>query len=126
MSLPGGPIYRGEVRLPHARMMRRTLARLATSSGQVWWALVQFFNLAEARLCVGCSSCGEYGIPDGGRGLGLNLELAEVELIFANALEEFDAGDGDFCSSKSFEAEHRADPGFDRTVILVNNIIQIF
>jgi hypothetical protein len=32
-------------------------------------ALVQFFNLAEAGLCVGCSSCGEYGIPDGGRGL---------------------------------------------------------
>jgi len=39
-------------------------------------------------------------------------------LIFANPVEEFDAGDGNFCSSKLLEAEHRTDPGFYRTVIL--------
>jgi hypothetical protein len=50
----------------------------------------------------------------------------EVELIFANAVEKFDADDGDFCSSEPLEAEHRAEPGFYRTVILFNDIVQVF
>jgi hypothetical protein len=45
-------------------------------------------------------------------------------LIFANAVEEFDAGDGDFCSSEPLEVEHRTNPGFYRTVILFNDIVQ--
>jgi hypothetical protein len=46
-------------------------------------------------------------------------------LIFANAVEEFDAGDGNFCSSEPPEAEHGSDPGFYRTVILFNHIVQV-
>jgi hypothetical protein len=44
-------------------------------------------------------------------------------LIFTNAVDEFDAGDGDFGSSEPLEAEHRTDPGFARTVILFNDIV---
>jgi hypothetical protein len=87
---------------------------------------VQISNLAETGLCFGCFSCGEYGIPHRGRGVGLNLKFAEVELVFANAVEKFDAGDGDFCSSESFEAEHSADSGFYRTMVLFDDIVEIF
>jgi hypothetical protein len=38
--------------------------------------LVQISNLAETGLCFGCFSCGEYGIPHRGRGVGLNLKYA--------------------------------------------------
>jgi hypothetical protein len=33
-------------------------------------------------------------------------KLAQIELVFADAMEEFDAGDGNFWSSESLEAEH--------------------
>lgn len=54
------------------------------------------------------------------------MKFAEVELVFANAVEKFDAGDGDFRSSESLEAEHGTDPGFYPTVILLNDIVEIF
>ena len=46
--------------------------------------------------------------------------------MFANAVEKFDAGDGYFCSSESFEAEHGADSGFYRTMVLFDDIVEIF
>ena len=42
------------------------------------------------------------------------------------AVEKFDAGDGDFCPSEPLEAEHGTDPGFYRTMILFNDIVEIF
>ena len=45
---------------------------------------------------------------------------------FANAVETFDAGDGNFCASESFEAEHGADSGFDRTTVLFDDNVEIF
>lgn len=53
--------------------------------------LAQISNLAEAGLCFGCLSSSEDGVPHRGRGIGLNLQFADVELDFANAAEKFDA-----------------------------------
>ena len=47
-------------------------------------------------------------------------------MVFANAVETFDAGDGNLCASESFEAEHGADSGFDRTMVLFDDIVEIF
>jgi hypothetical protein len=51
--------------------------------------------------------------------------LADVEMVSADAMEEFDAGDGNFCSSESLEAEHGADPGFHASMILFEYIAEI-
>jgi hypothetical protein len=44
---------------------------------------VQILTLADAGLCFGCFSCGEYGISYSRCRFGLNLKFAEIELIFA-------------------------------------------
>ena len=84
------------------------------------------FGMVATSLCSNCFSCGEHSSPDGGCGFGLNLKFAEVELVFANAVEKFDAGDGNFCSSEPFEAEHGTYPGFYGTMVLFNDIVEIF
>ena len=89
-------------------------------------ALVQIFNLVDAALCFDCSSCGERGIPQCGRGFGMNWQFAEFELVFANTVEEFDTGDCDSCPLKSLEAEHGTDPGFHASMILLNHVVEIF
>jgi hypothetical protein len=84
------------------------------------------FGVVATSLCSNCFSCGEHSSPDGGCGFGLNLKFAQVELVFANAVEKFDAGDGNFCSSEPFEAEHGTYPGFYSTMVLFNDIVEIF
>jgi hypothetical protein len=84
------------------------------------------FGLVATSLCSNCFSCGQHSSPYGGCGFGLNLKFAEVELVFANAVEKFDTGDGDFCSLELLEAEYGTDPGFYRTMVLFNDIIEIF
>ena len=84
------------------------------------------FGLIAISSYSNCFSCGEHSSPYGGCGFGLNLKFAEVELVFANAVEKFDAGDGNFCSSEPFEAEHWTYPGFYRTMVLFNDIVEIF
>jgi len=54
------------------------------------------------------------------------LKFGEVKLVFANTVKKFDTGDGDFCSSDPLEAEHGTDPGFYRTMVLFNDIVEIF
>ena len=49
-----------------------------------------------------------------------------MELVFADAVEKFDAGNGGLGSSELLEAKHGADPGFDRTVVLFDDIVEIF
>jgi hypothetical protein len=41
-------------------------------------------------------------------------------------VHEFDAGDRRCSSPKTLEAEHRTEPQLDRSVILFDQIIQIF
>ena len=84
------------------------------------------FGVVATSLCSNCFSCGEHSSPDGRCGFGLNMKFAEVELVFTNAVEKFDAGDGDFRSSKLLEAEHGTYPGFYSTMVLFNDIVEIF
>jgi hypothetical protein len=47
-------------------------------------------------------------------------------LVFADAVEKFHADNGDFGSSELLEAKHGANPGFDRTVVVFDDIVEIF
>jgi hypothetical protein len=84
------------------------------------------FGLIAISSYSNCFSCGEHSSPYGGCGFGLNLKFAEAEVVFANAVEKFDAGDGDFCSSEPLEAEHGTYPAFYRSMVLFNDIVKIF
>jgi hypothetical protein len=53
-------------------------------------------------------------------------QFSWVELVFADAVESFDAGDSDFGSAKSLETEHRANPRLHSAMILLNDVIEIF
>jgi hypothetical protein len=53
------------------------------------------------------------------------MELPQGELSFANTAEQFDSSDGGCCAIEIFEAEHWSGPGFDTTVILFDQIVQI-
>ena len=69
---------------------------------------------------------GEYRIPECRDSLVVETETPQGELPFANTVEQFDAGDGRSCAIKVLEAEHRSGPGFDTTVILFDQIVQVF
>jgi hypothetical protein len=47
-------------------------------------------------------------------------------LTFSDPVHEFDAGDRRRGSSKLLEAEHRTKPQLDRSVILLNQIVEVF
>jgi hypothetical protein len=47
-------------------------------------------------------------------------------LSFANTTEQFDAGDGRGCTIEVLEAKHRPGSGFNTSVILFDQIIQVF
>jgi hypothetical protein len=48
------------------------------------------------------------------------------ELAFANHMHQFDAGQDRARRSKRFETEHRPRDTFDRAVILLDNVVEIF
>jgi hypothetical protein len=50
----------------------------------------------------------------------------EFELIFPDAMHEFDVGNRRCGSPKLLEAEHRTKPEFDRSVILLGQIVYVF
>ena len=58
--------------------------------------------------------------------LSLAPSFPELELTFPEPMYQFDAGDRRCSSSKILEAEHRTEPKLDRSVILFDQIIQIF
>jgi hypothetical protein len=55
----------------------------------------------------------------------LLFHAASTAFELADAVEKFEAGNGDFGSSEILEAEHGADLGFDRTVVLFDDIVQV-
>src|ERR1700733_1244823 len=71
-------------------------------------------------------SCGEDCVPNFGRGLVLDAKLSEFELTLPDPMDEFDAGNRRCGSAEILEAEHRTKPQFDRSVILFDQIVQIF
>ena len=64
--------------------------------------------------------------PNFGRGSSSGSKFAQCELTFPDAMHEFNASDGDRRMSKSLEPEHRTQPKFDGSMILFNEIFQVF
>jgi hypothetical protein len=52
--------------------------------------------------------------------------FSEFELTLPDPMDEFDAGNRRCGSAEILEAEHRTKPQFDRSVILFDQIVQIF
>ena len=55
-----------------------------------------------------------------------DAKLVEFELTLSDPVHEFDAGDGRRGSSKMLEAEHRTKPQLDRSMVLFNQIVDVF
>ena len=55
----------------------------------------------------------------------MNAKLPESELALSDPMHEFDAGNGGRGSSKVLEAEHRSEPQLDRSVILLDQIVDV-
>src|SRR5271155_5320986 len=70
-------------------------------------------------------SCSKNGFPNLGTGFVLNAKLPESELALSDPMHEFDAGDRRRGSSKVLEAEHRTEPQLDRSVILLDQIVDV-
>src|SRR5271163_3350504 len=71
-------------------------------------------------------SRGEHCIPNLRSGFVFDAKLTEFELTFSDPVHEFDAGDRRCGSPKLLEAEHRTKPQLDRSVILLNQIVEVF
>ena len=48
-----------------------------------------------------------------------------LQLTFADHVHEFNAGNGNGCGPERFESQHRPGHSLDRTVVLLDNIIEI-
>jgi hypothetical protein len=68
-------------------------------------------------------SCGENSIPDFGRPVVFDAKLSEFELTFHDAMHEFDAGDGDGGTLKSFQPKHWTQTKFDGSMVLLDQIV---
>ena len=55
-----------------------------------------------------------------------DAKLVEFELTLSDPVHEFDAGDRRRGSSKPLEAEHRTKPQLDRSMVLFNQIVDVF
>jgi hypothetical protein len=64
-------------------------------------------------------------IPDLRRRLLCDSELAKRELPLPNAMYKLNAGKRDLRRDEILESQHRPDAGLDRTMILLDQIIQI-
>jgi hypothetical protein len=47
-----------------------------------------------------------------------------MELAFANAMQQLDAGDSNGSVAKAFEPEHHVHPGFDVTMVMLDQVVQ--
>ena len=56
----------------------------------------------------------------------MNTQTSKCELTFANAMHQLDAGNRDGRVSESLEPEHRTDALFDGSMILFDQVAQIF
>ncbi|MGF6810795.1 hypothetical protein OKW30_005987 [Paraburkholderia sp. Clong3] len=53
------------------------------------------------------------------------MHAGEIELAFANAMHQFDAGEGNGGAVEPLEPKHHVYPRFDVAVILLNEVIQV-
>jgi hypothetical protein len=71
------------------------------------------------------ASGGEHSIPNFRRRLLCDSELAKRELTLPNTMEKLNAGKRELRRSEILESQHRPDAALDRTLILLDQIIQI-
>lgn len=88
--------------------------------------LVQFKRGRRRSPRVSFLLCRQHCIPDSGRTSVFEPQSAEVELALVDPAEQFDAGDRDRRRPEPFESEHRTDAKFHATVVLLDQVIQIF
>jgi hypothetical protein len=81
---------------------------------------------ATKRSGTLCGSRGENRIPNFGRSFVFDAKLSEFELIFPDPMHELDAGNCRSGSAEFLETEHRNKPKLNRSVILLDQIIQVF
>src|SRR5258708_30458081 len=114
----------------------RTRTTLSGQSEPVWLRFADVeqvrrlwckrYRSSNQRLGSRHWSRGEHCIPNLGSGFVFDAKLAEFELTFSDPVHEFDAGDRRCGSPKLLEAEHRTNPQLDRSVILLNQIVEVF
>ena len=100
---------------------------IAAAPDVILAALVQTFGInATKRSGTLRGSCGENSIPHFGRPVVFDAKLSEFELTFPDPMHEFNAGDGDRGALKPLQSKHWTQTKFDRPVILLDQIVQIF
>jgi hypothetical protein len=88
-------------------------------------ALVQICAMGSIRLVERQRLRGEYRIPDCRDSLVLETETSQGELPISNSVEQFDSDNGASCAIKVLEDEHLPSLGFDSTVIMFDQIVQV-
>ena len=72
------------------------------------------------------SSHSEYCVPDTGRSSAVNTQSPQIELSFAYAVHQFNAGDRDCRVAELLEPEHHRNALLDATMVLFNQVIEVF
>jgi hypothetical protein len=78
------------------------------------------------RRKVAFGSRSENRIPNLGSRVALGAQSTEFELTLPDPMHEFDAGDRRCGLAKLLEAEHRTEPKLDGSMILFDQIVEIF
>ena len=58
--------------------------------------------------------------------MALKAQMPKRELPFANAMQQFNAGERDGRTIEMLKTEHRADARFHAAMILFDNVIEVF
>src|SRR5271166_1690284 len=77
-------------------------------------------------LTAACLSCCKHSIPNGRRASVFEAQAPEVELALMDPAQQLDAADGDRRGPEPLETEHRTKPQLDPTVILLDQVVQVF
>ena len=89
-------------------------------------ALAQTFGInATKRSGTLRGSCGEKAAFQIS-GVVLSLMRSFPSLTFPDPMREFNAGDGDRGAPKALQSKHRTQTKFDRSMVLLDEIVQIF
>ena len=56
----------------------------------------------------------------------MNTEMSQRELPFADAVHQLDAGDRGRSIAELLEAEHHSDALLDASVVLLNEVVEVF
>ena len=88
-------------------------------------ALVQMAGDRGVGLGDALELSGENGLPDRRCSLVFEVQPADRELSFADAVKQLDAGDRGGCVSKGLEPEHGTGPRLDAAVILFYEVVQV-